>query len=177
MAVTRAVRAAGGRIRFVPECVVPSFGPIGWRALGEFAVRQVVMLRWGDRRLWATILGVHALFAATQVGAVLAAFGSEIWPGGSAARGAMVALLAAPTVLGVVRARARFGELAGRPLARIPGWDGRRRVHIALALVMPWFMLASLAAAAFRREVDWCGIRYRLSPGDDVAVVSGPGVR
>ena len=176
MAVTRAVRAAGGRVHFVPQCVVPSFGAIGWRALAEFAVRQVVMLRWGDRRLWATLLGVHALLAATQVGVVLASFGAGTWPGGLVGRATAVGLLAAPTLIGVARARARFGELAGRPLARIPGWDDRRLAHIALAAVMPWLMLASLIAAAFRREVKWCGIRYRLNRRGAVEVVSGPGL-
>jgi hypothetical protein len=176
MAVTRAVRGARGQVRFVPDCVVPSFGPIRWRALSEFAVRQLVMLRWGDRRLWGILVAVHALLAATQVGAVAAACGAGSLPWGMAGRAALVGLLAAPTVLGIVRARGRFAELAGRPLARIPGWDDRRHAHIALAAIMPWLMLASLIAAAFQREVEWCGIRYRLGRQGAVEVMSGPGV-
>jgi hypothetical protein len=176
MAVTRAVRGARGQVRFVPDCVVPSFGPIRWRALSEFAVRQLVMLRWGDRRLWGILVAVHALLAATQVGAVAAACGAGSLPWGMAGRAALVGLLAAPTVLGIVRARGRFAELAGRPLAHIPGWDDRRHAHIALAAIMPWLMLASLIAAAFQREVEWCGIRYRLSRQGAVEVMSGPGV-
>lgn len=174
MAVTRAVRAAGGQVRFVPECVVPSSGSIGWRALWEFAVRQIVMLRSGDPKLWATVLGMHVALALTQLGAIAAAAGWGSIPGGPAGRAAAVALLAAPTLLGVARARARFNALGRMPLGRVTGWDERRLAHIALAPIMTWFMLACLIAAPFRREIIWCGIRYRIGARGSVLVQSGP---
>lgn len=43
--VTRAARAAGLRIEFVPECLVPSFGDCGWRSLLEFTTRQILITR------------------------------------------------------------------------------------------------------------------------------------
>jgi hypothetical protein len=170
MAVTRAVRRAGGSVRFVPECVLPSFDSIGWRGLGEFTVRQLVMLRWGDRRLWAALLLYHLALAATQIGAILTACGVGHLPGGAAGRLSVLALLAAPTILGMVRARGRFQELETRPLARVPGWDRRRSAHIALAPVVTWLMLGSLIAAAWKREISWCGIRYRLAADGAVQV-------
>jgi hypothetical protein len=85
-----------------------------------------------------------------------------------------LALLVAPTILGMVRARGRFQELETRPLARVPGWDRRRSAHIALAPVVTWLMLGSLIAAARKCEISWCGIRYRLAADGAVQVVSGP---
>ncbi len=174
MAVTRAVRAAAGEVRFVPECVVPSRGEIGWRALVEFAVRQIVMLRWGSRRLWGTALTFHVALAATQLGAVAAALGAGALPGGAIGRAAAVVLLLAPSALALWRTRGRFADLARRPLARTPGWDRRRHAHVALSPLMTWAMLACLVAAGFRREVTWCGIRYRIGRRGEVVVVSGP---
>lgn len=174
MAVTRAVRAAAGEVRFVPECVVPSRGEIGWRALVEFAVRQVVMLRWGSRRLWGTALAFHVALAATQLGGVAAALGAGALPGGAIGRAAAVVLLLAPSALALWRTRARFAELARRPLAQTPGWDRRRRAHVALSPLMTWAMLACLVAAGLKREVAWCGIRYRIGHGGAVTVVNGP---
>jgi hypothetical protein len=174
MAVTRAVRAAGGQVRFVPDCVLASHGEIGWRALVEFAVRQVVMLRWGSRRLWGTALLFHASLAATQLGGVAALLGAGALPGGALGRAAAVLVLLAPSALALRRTADRFSELALRPLARTPGWDRRRAAHVALSLLMTWAMLACLVAAGCRREVTWCGIRYRIGRRGAVAVVGGP---
>jgi hypothetical protein len=174
MVVTRAVRAAGGDVRFVPECVIPSGGEIGWRTLSEFAVRQIVMLRWGSRALWGTALAFHVALALTQVGAIGAALGAGAIPGGALGRAAGVAVLSAPTALALWRTRARFEHLTGRPLARTPGWDRHRGVHVALSPLMTWVMLASLIAAGWKREVEWCGIRYRIGRDGSVAVTRGP---
>lgn len=174
MAVTRAVRAAGGSVRFVPECVLPSGGEIGWRAFVEFAVRQVVMLRWGSRSLWGTALAFHVALALTQLGAGAAALGAGAIPGGGLGRALAVCLLAAPTMLAVRRTNARFHLLAARPLARTPGWDRRRGAHVALSPLMTWVMLGCLLAAGWKREVDWCGIRYRIGRDRSVTVLSGP---
>jgi hypothetical protein len=177
MAITRAVRAAGGDVRFVPECVIPSGGEIGWRALAEFTVRQVVMLRWGSSFLWGTALAFHLALASTQVGAVAAALGAGAIPGGAIGRAVAVLLLALPTVLAIGHTGARFRHLAARPLAHTPGWDRRRGAHIALSPVMTWVMLASLLAAGWKREVTWCGFRYRIGRDGSVAVKSGPDLR
>ncbi len=174
MAVTQAVRAAGGGIRFVPECVIPSFGEITLGAGAEFAVRQVAMLKWGSAILWGTSLAYHAALAATQLGAIAVALGPATVPGGTPGRALAAGILALPTVLAVGRTHARFRSLASRPLARVPGWDRRRWAHVALAPAMTWVMLACHLAAAAKREIDWCGIRYRLGPGRSVSVISGP---
>ncbi|HEX9249990.1 MAG TPA: glycosyltransferase, partial [Gemmatimonadaceae bacterium] len=51
-AVTRAAEAAGARIVFVPECLVPSYGECGWRELFEFTTRQITITRVYHPRLW-----------------------------------------------------------------------------------------------------------------------------
>jgi hypothetical protein len=43
--VTRAARASGMRIEFVPTCLVPSHGDCAWGSLLEFTTRQVLITR------------------------------------------------------------------------------------------------------------------------------------
>ncbi len=173
MAVTRAVRAAGGEVRFVPECVLPSFGRPSWRGLGEFAVRQLIMLRWGSWRLWAEVLAFHLALAATQLGALLLALGVGEVPGPRLVDGAGFLLLAAPSAIAFSYARARFAALRTRPLHRLPGWDRYRFAHVALSPLLAWFVLGAALVAGFRREVTWCGVRYRFrSAGHPVKVMS-----
>jgi hypothetical protein len=43
--VTRATRASGMRIEFVPTCLVPSHGDCEWGALLEFTTRQILITR------------------------------------------------------------------------------------------------------------------------------------
>jgi hypothetical protein len=173
MAVTRAVRRAGGRVRFVPECVLPSFGRPTWKAFREFAVRQLVMLRWGSLRLWSEVLAFHLALAATQLGALLLALGIAEVPGPRIVDGVGFLLLAAPSAIAVAYARARYVALRSRPLHRVAGWDRHRYLHFALAPFLAWFVCGAALVAGFRREVTWCGVRYRFrTAGHPVKVMS-----
>jgi hypothetical protein len=172
MAVTRAVRRAGGDLRFVPECVLPSFGRPTWHELGEFAVRQLVMLRWGSLRLWSEVLAFHLALSATQLGALLLALGVAEVPGPRIVDWVGFLLLLAPSAIAFTYARSRFVALRTRPLGRVPGWDRYRDAHVALAPFLAWFVAGAALVAGFRREVTWCGVRYRFrSAGHPVKVM------
>jgi hypothetical protein len=177
LAVTRAVRAAGGEVHFVPECVLPSFGDPSWSGFSKFAIRQLTMLRQGSPRLWGEILAFHAALAVTQLGALAAALGWGSVPGGSAGRAIAFLLLAAPTLLAMGRTASRFGALRSRPLGRVAGWDRFRHLHVALSPLVTWIVLWAALIAGLRREVTWCGIRYRFRSGGVVEVAGGPAVK
>ena len=162
LTVTRAVRQAGGRVQFVPECVLPSFGETTWSAFAEFAARQLTVLRQGSPRLWAAILAFHAALVLTQLAAVAVALGWGDVPGGAAGRALAALVLAAPSGLAAARTALRFRALAARPLGRVAGWDRLRHAHVALSPLVTWIVLAAALVAATRREVTWCGVRYRF---------------
>ena len=174
LAVTRAVRAAGGQVIFVPECIVPSFGEPTWRGFGEFAIRQLTMLRWGSPRLWAEILGFHVALVLTQIAAVALALGVGRVPGGEAGRWAALLVLTAPSLAAMGRTAIRLRGLRPRPLARVAGWDRFRHLHVALSPLVGWIVLGAALVAGPRREVTWCGIRYRLRANGVVEVAAGP---
>src|SRR5207245_11209480 len=64
-ALTRAVREAGGRIRFEPRCLVKSRED---SSLGEFlrwANRQIIITRVYSSRLWWKALGFYLFYGVT----------------------------------------------------------------------------------------------------------------
>ncbi len=54
-AMTSAVRSAGGKIVFVPSCLIPSHGSCTFRELLEFTTRQIIITRVYHPRLWRTV--------------------------------------------------------------------------------------------------------------------------
>jgi len=174
LAVTRAVRAAGGRVQFIPDCIVPSFGDPTWRGLLEFVTRQLTMLRWGSPKLWGEILAFHLALVTTQLAAVALALGFGHVPGGEAGRWAALLVLAAPSLAAMGRTAVRLRGLRQRPLARVAGWDRGRHLHVALSPFIAWIVLGAALVAGLRREVTWCGIRYLLRPSGLVEVAAGP---
>jgi len=173
LAVTRAIKAAGGRVHFVPECVLPSFGDPTWSGVCEFAARQLTVIRRGHPRLWGEILAFHAALALTQVAAIATALGWGTVPGGGAGRAIAGLVLAAPSVLAAARTADRFRALRHRPLDRVAGWDRFRHLHVALSPLVTWIVLGAALVAGTRREVTWCGIRYRFRSGGRVEVAGG----
>jgi hypothetical protein len=174
LAVTRAVRAAGGRVQFVPDCIVPSFGDPTWRGLLEFVTRQLTMLRWGSPKLWGEILAFHVALVTTQLAAFALALGVGHVPGGEAGRWAALLVLAAPSLAAMGRTAVRLRGLRQRPLARVAGWDRGRHLHVALSPFIAWIVLGAALSAGLRREVTWCGIRYRVRSNSAVEVAAGP---
>lgn len=174
LAVTRAVRTASGPVHFVPECIVPSFGDPSWRELCAFATRQLTMLRWGSPKLWGEILAFHVALVTTQLAALALALGAGHVPGGEAGRWAALLVLAAPSLAAMGRTAVRLRGLRQRPLARVAGWDRGRHLHVALSPFIAWIVLGAALSAGLRREVTWCGIRYRLRSNGLVEVAAGP---
>jgi cellulose synthase/poly-beta-1,6-N-acetylglucosamine synthase-like glycosyltransferase len=175
MAITRAVRAAEGRIHFVPGAVVPTVERCDWSGCARWIVRQLVMFHRSDPRQGRLIFAYHALLAATQVGAlaVLAGSGTLAW----LPRIVVVALILAPSVRGMWRVRQRFRRLRSEPIAQTPGWDRGAWLQVFLSPLLPWIMLAGLLASHCVRQVEWRGVRYGIGPDNTAASVDWSGVQ
>jgi len=163
--LTRAVRDAGGWIRFEPKCLVAGTGGVTWAGFLRWANRQIIITRVYARHLWTWGLASHALFCGTiALGVGIAILGSE----------ADSRLLAAASVvsillLGVVKARLRtrvagfaFPEEAGRTDASCywRWWP-----------LVPWIMLLNFVTAGLTHRIEWRGSEYELISPEKMRVL------
>ena len=169
LSISRAVRTDGLMIRFVPACVVASYGSTTWAALWEFARRQFIITRIYSPRMWCFAL-VSAIYSVVGLWGSLAL---AVW-----AIAARPAFWSIPVAAGAVfllcqvyRAAQRQ-ELAARLLpkdqaamrpARWADWLG----FWAWGLVM----LAVIVCSAWGRTIIWRGIGYRINEPMDIDII------
>jgi cellulose synthase/poly-beta-1,6-N-acetylglucosamine synthase-like glycosyltransferase len=158
-AVTHAVRRAGLRVAFVPDCLVGSEGPIGAAAAVAWASRQISI----TRVYWPTLfrLAVVSSVSATAF-LVLAPLVGEAVPLG---------LLAAVLALGCAS-----GGLRAVALARLaPQWkDDVRRFLWAYVLLAPLAGLVTfygVVRALASRRIEWRGTRYEMRSPNETLVL------
>jgi cellulose synthase/poly-beta-1,6-N-acetylglucosamine synthase-like glycosyltransferase len=63
-AITNTAHAAGAKIIFVPECLIPTYGESTWAELFEFTTRQIIITRVYHPRLWRLAFVGHGIFNA-----------------------------------------------------------------------------------------------------------------
>ena len=68
--LTRILHEAGLPIKFVPQCLTPSFEDCSLRELIEFTTRQLKITRAYASHLWKTVFIGSAIFAVTVVGGI-----------------------------------------------------------------------------------------------------------
>ena len=167
-ALTRAVREAGGRIRFEPRCLVKSREDSG---LGEFlhwADRQIIITRVYSPRLWWKALGFYLFYGAT----FLVGLGSLVLSRRRAGEWlATAGLLLAILALGIAKGRLRATvarEMFPEECFTLKQYGAR---YWQLAPLVPWVMLLNFVVSAFARRIEWRGVRYELRSADEVRVV------
>lgn len=167
--ITRMCRSFGGRLRFVPSCLLITPVEFTLASLWEFAVRQYVLTRTCLPRLWLYGLvttGLYTLGFVSSLGYALTAAALG-WPRMHWA--APAGFLAAVTLLDAIRGsfRARlvqraFGdEVAGR-LARAL-WLDRWATPVWMAM-----HLAFILAAGTSNRIRWRSILYQVNGPQDV---------
>jgi cellulose synthase/poly-beta-1,6-N-acetylglucosamine synthase-like glycosyltransferase len=164
-ALTRAVRAAGGRISFEPRCLVASREESSLREFLHWSTRQVILTRVYAARLWRLGLATYLFYCGTfTLGLVVMAL-----PGATAyQRFAMAVTLMTVLLLGAGKGHLRY--LVTRQL--FPTEIGRRgSCYWQLSPLVPWIMLGNLVAAGFTRRIEWRGTEYELVSRDKVRVV------
>ncbi|MGH9862262.1 MAG: glycosyltransferase [Candidatus Acidiferrales bacterium] len=158
--LTRALREAGRKIVFVPQCLVATHHPVSWRGLLEWTTRQIILTRVYEPRLWWPALGMYVSYCTTLVyGLVLAvrSLPSSTWLSLEilATVGALVAL---PVAKGVYRLEAVMLLLPEhRPALRRTWWSPTLQ-----AALVPWLMAANFLLSATTRRMRWRGITYEL---------------
>lgn len=164
--LSRAVRAAGKVIVFLPQCLVVSPARFTWRSMLEFGRRQYVITRVHAPLLWVAALVVTALYTAGWLSVLVAAmFQTPGWPWGFAAWAVVYAL----DLLRAAQRRRAVGNLLGeavaqqlRPVWRLERWATPLWLGLHLFIVL---------TSAFGRRITWAGITYDMRARQDVRIL------
>ncbi len=168
--LTRAVRDAGGWIRFEPKCLLPSTGAVTLTGFLRWANRQIIITRVYARHLWAWGLASQALFCgAIAFGIALALFLSE----------ARVRLVSAGLVLSILLLGLAKAHLRTR-VVRLAFPDEAEVSEDASCYwrwwpLVPWIMLLNFVAAGLTRRIEWRGTEYQLISTDKMRVIRRAG--
>jgi cellulose synthase/poly-beta-1,6-N-acetylglucosamine synthase-like glycosyltransferase len=158
--MTRALRDAGKRIVFMPECLVATHHRPRWRELLEWTTRQVLLLRVYEPRLWWPALGMHVFYCGVfLLGLGLAAAQLDSNPRMSAV---LLLTLAGIAALGVATGALR---LQGVFLLLPEHSESLRRTWWSptlQAVLVPWLMMSNFIASAWTRRMTWRGVTYEL---------------
>jgi ceramide glucosyltransferase len=166
--LTRAVHAAGGKIRFEPRCLLATRED---STLGEFlrwSTRQIILTRVYALQLWLLGLASQGLYCGT----FLLGFGMLASGRISHREDAAVGLfLAGILFLGMAKGSLRtviayklFPEETG-------SLDRFGACYWQLAPLVPWVMVLNFVIAGFARRIEWRGTRYELRSPNDVKVI------
>ena len=165
----RILREAKLPIRFVPACLVASFGACGFRELMEFTTRQLKITRVYAPHFWRSVLLGSLLFGLVFFGGI-----------------ALVvtrAALGLPFIIPLVSLLVIFGLGAAKGLVRLRAVslmlaDCQIRTrqsllaHLCLWPVTSLLYLYNALVAAFSRRIKWRGITYELKSPTEAVIIS-----
>ncbi len=171
LSLSRAVRRAGLRIMFVPECLVASFESFTWHRLYEFGRRQFLITRVYAPSVWwlgflGSLCSVLGLWGAAGAALYTAAVHSEHL--------VLYAAVAGVFFLGQVT-RAVLRQLA---MAKVLRERLSQLLPAAVADVFGcWLwsvvLFVLMLSSAVGRTIRWRGIRYRLVSPTQIQILDG----
>lgn len=166
-AITRAVRDAGGAIRFEPRCLLPTESRASFGEFMRWTNRQIIITRVNHARYWALGVASYCLYGLVFVwGVVLIALPGDAWR-----RAAAAMFLAVISILGIAKGSLRTKaarEIFPTEAAR---WKRYGGCYWKLAPLVPWIMLFNFVFAAFARRIEWSGTVYELKSRNRLRVV------
>ena len=168
--MTRAIRDAGKKIVFVPQCLVATHHPTSWRALLGWTNRQILLTRVYEPRLWWPALGMYLFYCGTFLyGFLLAGYYLPVSPLTSVTLLAtLLALASLGVAKGVYRLQAVLLLLSQhREELQAMWWSPTLQ-----AALVPWLMVINFVSSAFTRRMTWRGITYELRSPWETRIVS-----
>ncbi len=167
--LTRALRAAGRRIHFVPECLVPTLYDADFHGLLEFTNRQIVITRVYAPQLWALAGLGHLLYSGT-VGLGLVGVLAGMLGGQTALH--IFLLTLTPPLLAALRGYLRLAAA----LDLLPAWKQKLLAYgwawTLLAAVVPLLYSWNSLVAVFTRRIVWRGVHYLLISPSQTRILS-----
>jgi ceramide glucosyltransferase len=160
-AVTSAARAAGKRIVFVPQCLIPSYGDTTWAELLEFTTRQMLITRVYEPKMWRM-----ALFSQTV-------FNIAFW-GGLLLPAPFFLVTPAIYLLAGIKSYMRYNAVSNVvPHPASSALSKHRWSYILLAPLTALLFEYNLIRSALTRNMTWRQIRYRLISSNRTVVLRG----
>ncbi|HEV2419327.1 MAG TPA: glycosyltransferase [Terriglobia bacterium] len=166
-ALARAVREAGGTIRFEPRCLLASRNLGGFMEFLRWANRQIIITRVYHARYWKLGVASYALYALTFVWGLALILLS----GSSVSRVAAAAMLSAIIALGMAKGALR--SVAAREIFPSEASTLARygACYWRLTPLVPWVMFWNFAVAGFVRRIEWRGTVYELKSKTELKVI------
>jgi cellulose synthase/poly-beta-1,6-N-acetylglucosamine synthase-like glycosyltransferase len=169
-AVTRALHEANLPIKFVPQCLTPSFEDCGWRELLEFTNRQMKITRAYAAHLWQGVLFGSAIFVLVFFGGIALVVARAI-VGLSFATPSLILLII--FTMGAMKAHLRLRAVALAINDRRIRSLGTTLAHVFLWPVASLLYLCNGLAALVSRRITWRGIRYELKSASETVIIRG----
>ncbi len=173
LSLGRAVKRAGMKISFVPECLVASFESMTWPRVLEFGRRQFLITRvYAPCTWWLGLLSSLGSVAGLWGTAAAAIHAAQTHAGHALFVAAVPCLFLAGQLARVVLRQLTAAQILTAHLPQL--------VPAALADIFGcWFwsivLLVSLLSSAFGRTIRWRGIRYRLVSPTRIVILDGAG--
>jgi len=169
-ALTRALHEADLPIKFIPQCLTPSFEDCGWRELVEFTNRQMKITRAYAAHLWKGVLFGSAIFVLVFFGGI-ALVVARVLAGLSFATPLLILLII--FAMGAMKAHLRL-----RAVALAIDDQRIRSLGTTLAHLLLWpfaslLYLCNALAATFSRRITWRGISYELKSAGETVIIRG----
>ena len=154
LAVTRAMRSAGLKIRFVPQALTASVESCSFRELFEFTNRQMKITRVYMPNLWLLSFFGSGLFCSVMTASFIFVLSS---PASSARFLVASATLILVSLFSLGKARMRL-RAASMALSVHEKLVSRQTLpQMTLWLIAPFIFLLNCFAALFSRRVNWRG--------------------
>lgn len=166
--LTRLLHRAGRPIKFVPQCLTPSYEDCGARELLEFTNRQLKITRAYASHLWRAVFIGSAFFIVT----ILFGTALVVW------RAANDRSFVTPLVLLllILMMGAMKSHLRLRAVSFIISDDRLRSFGTTLAHLTLWplatlLFLENCLAASYSRYIHWRGITYELKSATKTVIL------
>jgi ceramide glucosyltransferase len=165
-ALTRAVKAAGLYVKFVPACLVPSFGSCTMRELLEFTSRQIIITRVYSGGLWRLLLISNIFFNLIfSLGIFLSVYslltGHGFWP---------MVITASIYLLSVWKGYLRVEAIKLILVEYDREILQHRWGYYLLAPVVAIVFLHNLFVSVSTNRITWRGITYELRSVNETAI-------
>jgi cellulose synthase/poly-beta-1,6-N-acetylglucosamine synthase-like glycosyltransferase len=171
LSLSRAVKRAGMKVTYVPECLVASFESTTWPKLCEFGRRQFLITRvYAPGTWWIGLLSSLGSVAGFWGGAVMAVHAARHHADHVLLCVAIPCFFLAGQLIRAVLRQLTAGQVLREHLPQL--------LPAAVADILGcWLwsivLLASMLSSAFGRTIRWRGIRYKLiSPSQTVILDS-----
>jgi len=166
--LTRALRAAGRKIQFVPECLVPTLRDADAKSLLNFTNRQIIITHVYAPRIWLAGTFSHFLYCASLIlGITMIVQAISIGQLWLTTALLMILIMLLAGVKGILR------WLAVTEL--LPAYKIKLQTYAwawtLLAPLVPFLYAINFAVSAFSRRIKWRGIRYDLKSAGRTEII------